>query len=64
MIYKVYISGVDQETFMSAVRHDPEEALAFLQRYDHEGSSIDFSLEAENPDEVYQILRMLAEGEK
>lgn len=39
-IYKVTIDAVDGDRFYIAGSPDVAELLAFLQRYDHEGSSV------------------------
>lgn len=66
MIFKLNISCVDGETFYSMGSNSREQLFKFLERYDHEGSSVSLDIfdlvndnpvdTLENPDEIYNFL--------
>jgi LmbE family N-acetylglucosaminyl deacetylase len=63
VIIVLSIGGVDGETDTTIRTKSLKHALRVLEREDHEGSSIAMSIEAETPDEVYNMLRQLMEKE-
>ncbi len=60
MRFIVNIAHVDEESYCGVSCPTAMEALAFLDKHDHEGSSIRLDVEeVEDPKEVYRILRLL-----
>lgn len=56
----VGILCVDGETSMELVTPNPQSALSFLTENDHEGSSINVSIDADcNAEEVYKVLEAI-----
>jgi hypothetical protein len=61
MILSLGIDGVDGETNVSMQAPSAKSLLDFLQKHDHEGSSIGLTISVDNPEEAYAILRLLQE---
>lgn len=54
---KLSIGGVDGETNVYIECRSGRAALEFLQKHDHEGSSVGITIEYEDPEEGYEALR-------
>lgn len=60
MKIRVTMSCVDG-TEMAYITSRSDDALDWLRRYDHEGSSVGVCVYGDNPDNVYGILRGMRE---
>jgi hypothetical protein len=56
MIYDVHITGVDGETHAHLQTAYAAKALEFLQRFDHEGSSVYLRIDVDDPETIYRLL--------
>lgn len=54
--YSVAISSVDGQTTHIFDTNSKGECLQFLERYDHEGSSISFRVYLDDASEIYGVL--------
>ena len=57
----VQLSSIDGETFVTFVTPDAEQALKFLEKEDHEGSSLSVTCRVDN-EQAYHLLALMKDS--